>query len=54
MVLKIMVHAKIGMRESRVLVCSTWATVQSLHGLSFGLFGALMKALSRNLKIGRK
>lgn len=50
MVLKIIVHAKIGMRDSRVLVCSTCATVQSLHELSFGLFWALMHALSRNLK----
>ena len=53
MVLKIMVHANMGITERIIFTCSTCVTVQSFHGLS-SLVPALvsslfMQALSRNL-----
>lgn len=50
MVLKTMVLAKTGTSEIRVFTCSTWVTVQSLHGLSFVFVSwILVHALSKNL-----
>lgn len=47
-----MVLAKMGRSEIRVLTCSTWLTVQSRHGdssLVVELVGGLMHALSSQL-----
>lgn len=53
MVLKMMVHAKIGTTERSIFTCSTWETVHNLHGLSWACVPSwiLMQALSRNLQL---
>lgn len=48
-VLKMIVHANIGMTKMSDLTCSTCATVHSRHGDSFASSWVLMHALSRNL-----
>ena len=48
-----MVHAKMGITESSVFTCATWATVHNLHGLSLVLVPSwtLIQALSKNLNV---